>query len=116
MRRTAGTCSHRYHHGSELSQVDAAAPDHARFPLYRGARSLTVELRAGDALFVPAGWWHAARSVETSVSLSLRSQSICQARASMADDALLWLHERGWHDGGHFAGTPHFPEPSLNLP
>lgn len=93
--------SSKYNHGAELSQVDAAAPDHARWPRYGGARSLTLELREGSALFVPAGWWHAVQSLDTSVSLALRSQTACQARASLPDDALLWLHDRGWYKRGN---------------
>jgi hypothetical protein len=36
-----------------------------RTPVHR------VVLRAGDALFLPAGWWHEVRSLDVSISLSL---------------------------------------------
>jgi jumonji domain-containing protein 7 len=32
--------------------------DQVRYPNYRHAKPLTVTLEPGDALFVPALWWH----------------------------------------------------------
>jgi hypothetical protein len=42
----------------------------ARYPLARDAETFEVELNAGDALFVPIGWWHQVTSLDFSVTLT----------------------------------------------
>jgi hypothetical protein len=93
--------SGKYNHGAELSLVDAAVPNHTRFPRYRHAKSLEVTLSAGSALYLPAGWWHAVTSLDTTISLAIRSQSACERRAALVDDVLQWLHNRGWYKRGN---------------
>ncbi|MDG2534074.1 cupin-like domain-containing protein [Sphingomonas sp. HITSZ_GF] len=46
--------------GQPLSMADTAAPDFARFPRFRDAldAALVAELEPGDAIFIPALWWH----------------------------------------------------------
>jgi hypothetical protein len=55
--------------------VDARTPDGARpdFSRVRSERSVlqTARLLAGDCLYIPARWWHMARCVEDSLSMSL---------------------------------------------
>jgi lysine-specific demethylase 8 len=53
-----------------FSRVDAEAPDLNRFPRFRHARPLTVQLEPGDLLYVPRRWWHQMRSLDRSISLS----------------------------------------------
>ncbi len=92
--------SAKYNHGAELSDVDATQPNLTRFPRFAHARSMSTLLDAGSALFIPAGWWHAVESLDTSVSLALRSQSLCERRAAWADDMLRWLHHHGLYKRG----------------
>lgn len=40
------------------------------FPQAREARRFVVDLRPGDALFIPVGWWHQVRSLSFSVMLT----------------------------------------------
>lgn len=56
-------------HGT-ISLVDVAAPDMLRFPLFDRATCSEVLLGPGDALFIPAGWWHWVRAVDRSISVS----------------------------------------------
>lgn len=46
--------------GQAISLVDFAQPDHQRFPRFADAvaAAWVAELSAGDALFIPAMWWH----------------------------------------------------------
>lgn len=46
--------------GQPLSMVDMAAPDFARFPRFRDALAAArmAELEPGDAIYIPALWWH----------------------------------------------------------
>jgi len=43
-----------------------------RFPLLRKARPRYIRLRAGQALFLPADWWHTTCNLSDSVSYSVR--------------------------------------------
>jgi cupin-like protein len=57
--------------GSNKSSVND--PEHAdltRFPLFSRARPSRCVLRAGEMLFVPAGWWHSARILEPTITVS----------------------------------------------
>lgn len=46
--------------------------DLARFPLLQRAHPQSVLLRAGQALFLPANWWHTTLNLSDSVSYSIR--------------------------------------------
>lgn len=48
-----------------ISMVDFDAPDFARFPRFRDAlaTATVADLAPGDALYIPALWWHHVRSV-----------------------------------------------------
>jgi len=51
--------------GVPVSMVDAENPDLDRYPRFAEAQSvmLTAELEAGDALYIPYGWWHQVHSL-----------------------------------------------------
>jgi len=51
--------------------ADVEHPDYEKFPLFREARATRFRLHPGETLFVPAGWWHTARIVTTSVTVSI---------------------------------------------
>lgn len=52
--------------GQPVSMVDPLAPDLERYPRYPAAReqALFAELEPGDALFIPALWWHHVHATE----------------------------------------------------
>jgi hypothetical protein len=52
--------------GAPISLVNFASPDFERFPRFRQARehALTAELGPGDAIYIPALWWHHVQSLE----------------------------------------------------
>ena len=45
-------------HVDNFSPLRVGRPDLARYPNFNRTRPLTVTLEAGDALFIPALWWH----------------------------------------------------------
>ena len=98
--------SSRYNHGAELSLVDASSPNLTLFPRFGELKPISIVLSAGSALFVPSGWWHAVDSLDATISLSLRSQGTCEARAALVDDALLWLHRHGLYREGYCVCHP----------
>lgn len=53
------------------SPVDVDRLDDARHPALRRALVKRVVLGPGDALYIPAGWWHRVTSLDVSISLSL---------------------------------------------
>ena len=53
---------------SSIDDIDR--PDLSRFPLFTRAVPGRCVLRAGETLFVPAGWWHTARILEPSITVS----------------------------------------------
>jgi Cupin-like domain len=59
--------------GSEnKSAVDnVETPDLSRFPKFRGASGFRFKLHPGETLFVPSGWWHTARILSTSITVSM---------------------------------------------
>jgi ribosomal protein L16 Arg81 hydroxylase len=50
--------------------------DTDRYPLFARACLMDVVLEPGDALFLPAGWWHWVRSLSTSISATFSSFAI----------------------------------------
>ena len=52
------------------SQVDVENPDLHQFPDFADATPLVVELRRGDALFVPGGWWHHVRGHDLNIAVN----------------------------------------------
>jgi hypothetical protein len=51
--------------GVPVSMADAENPDLERYPRFAEAQKvmLTAELEAGDALYIPYGWWHQVHSL-----------------------------------------------------
>jgi peptidyl-lysine (3S)-dioxygenase / protease len=45
-----------------MSPVDVQRPDLVRFPRFAHARAVTCTIGPGDALFLPAHWWHEVTS------------------------------------------------------
>jgi hypothetical protein len=54
-----------------ISRVDMRAPDLQRFPKVVATRPVEATLEAGDALFIPVGWWHTVYGIGTTLSVSL---------------------------------------------
>lgn len=52
------------------SPVDVESPDFERFPRFRKAAPLELELAPGEVLFIPVRWWHYARALESTISLN----------------------------------------------
>jgi hypothetical protein len=49
---------------------DVETPDLARFPLFAGAVPTIFVLEPGELLFVPSHWWHTAKMLSSSITIS----------------------------------------------
>jgi hypothetical protein len=62
-----------YNNVSVYAAVDPKKPDLERFPAFAQAHPIHLTIGPGQALFIPAGWWHHVESLETSISVSTTS-------------------------------------------
>ncbi|MFP5245535.1 MAG: cupin-like domain-containing protein [Thermoanaerobaculia bacterium] len=53
----------------QMSRASLSEPDYARFPRLKKAQPLVVDLRPGDMLFLPAGWWHQVDTPGPTISI-----------------------------------------------
>ena len=56
---------------NKSSVDDLEKPDLKHFPLFDEAKAIRFKLFPGETLFVPAGWWHTARILSTSITVSV---------------------------------------------
>lgn len=54
---------------------DVEHPDLEKFPLFGQARGGTLELHPGQILFVPTRWWHTAKMLTPSITLSTNTMN-----------------------------------------
>lgn len=62
--------AHVYNHRHCFTEVDARAPDLARFPAMAGVPIHECVLEPGEILFLPVGWWHHVEALDVSVTLA----------------------------------------------
>lgn len=53
------------------SPIDPQNPDLDNFPDFNEINGLEAQLHKGDILFIPAFWWHQARSLTTAINLNM---------------------------------------------
>jgi cupin-like protein len=76
------------------SQIDDLInPDLEKFPLFDQAEGVRFSLHPGETLFVPSGWWHTARILSPSVTVSINGVNRANA-ASFRRDYCEALAER----------------------
>lgn len=52
------------------ARVDPEKPDYERFPSFRNAQSYSIDLGAGETLFIPSLWWHHLHNLEPSMAVN----------------------------------------------
>ena len=58
---------------SALHDVDFSTPDYEKYPALKHVEGYSVELKHGDALFIPSGYWHYIVYEEIGFSMTLRA-------------------------------------------
>jgi Cupin-like domain len=64
---------------------DVEHPDRTRFPLFDGATGIRFKLHPGETLYVPSGWWHTARILSTSITVSINGANSANWKAFVKD-------------------------------
>ncbi len=59
-----------YNYVGVFSKVDCENPDYNKYPLFKNVNIIEVVLEPGELIFIPVGWWHQVKSLDTSISLS----------------------------------------------
>jgi ribosomal protein L16 Arg81 hydroxylase len=59
-----------YNNTGVFSDVDCESPDFNRHSDFRKATVIDVILEPGEVLFMPVGWWHHARALDVSMTIS----------------------------------------------
>jgi lysine-specific demethylase 8 len=54
----------------QVCAVDPEKPDYERYPRFRQAQPIIVDLQPGDLLYLPGRWWHQVRTVTPSLSIN----------------------------------------------
>ena len=58
-------------HPNRSQICNIASPDLKKFPLFSGARPIRGVLKPGEMIFIPAGWWHTAKILSPSITVSI---------------------------------------------
>jgi|TARA_R110002012_G_scaffold273585_1_gene459564 ribosomal protein L16 Arg81 hydroxylase len=56
-----------------LETIDMDAPDFETYPALRKATGISVEMKHGDALYMPSGYWHYITYEDAGFSITLRA-------------------------------------------
>jgi cupin-like protein len=81
--------------GAPVSMVSLKAPDFERYPRFREALAAarTADLEPGDALFIPAVWWHHVESFDVvNVLINYWWQQAASAQAERVSPTKTMLH------------------------
>jgi len=60
-------------HENKSAVDNIETPDLTRFPKFCGASGFRFKLHPGETLFVPSGWWHTARILSPSITVSINA-------------------------------------------
>ena len=72
--------------GSNVSLInDVKNPDLEKFSLFADANPGYCYLYPGETLFVPAGWWHTARIISTSITVSANTANAANWHEFVSD-------------------------------
>ena len=59
-----------YNYIGVFSKVDLENPDYNKYPLFRKVKYIDVVLEPGEVIFIPVGWWHQVKALDTSIAVS----------------------------------------------
>ena len=89
-----------------LSPINVDRVDLERYPSMSNAQPMIARLEAGDALYLPDGWWHVIRSHGRNVAVALELAPFAgemgvwpREMVRLRDDpGLYWAEQVTFHD------------------
>lgn len=88
--------TNKYDPNGQACAINADDWDRDAHPKFADVKAQYVVLGPGDALFIPGGWFHYVRSLETSISVNTVGYTVKQATLGKAADLTRrFLHNRG---------------------
>jgi len=71
-------CFRRKKHWGKFHQsvIDIDKPDLEKYPEFKNASYLEIELNAGEMLFIPKLWWHHVTTLEPSIAINFWFQHL----------------------------------------
>jgi lysine-specific demethylase 8 len=90
--------SDKFDYFARLAKLDLFAENNQA----RRVKPMTVEVEAGDALYIPKGWWHQVKSSDPTISISGFMATRWQRwTAGTWEDLRYFAHNRGWYKKHH---------------
>jgi len=81
--------SHCLYFDGDVSPVDPAEPDLARFPRWLLVRAREVVAYPGESVFVPVGWWLQLEALEPATALTLRNFVVLNDFSEVDDESAI---------------------------
>jgi ribosomal protein L16 Arg81 hydroxylase len=58
-----------------MEDIDMANPDFEKYPALKNVEGIQVEMKHGDTLYIPSGYWHFVEYLDAGFSMTLRAFS-----------------------------------------
>mmetsp|Transcript_8883 Transcript_8883/g.9853 ORF Transcript_8883/g.9853 Transcript_8883/m.9853 type:complete len:357 (+) Transcript_8883:34-1104(+) len=87
--------SGKFDPGAILSEVDILKPNYEKHPKFKDAKPIVVDIKAGEQLYIPSGWFHVAVAKTHSISISGRALTACEVIGYQWVEFKLFLHNLG---------------------
>lgn len=68
----------KFDYGATIAGVDPFQPNLTRYPRFAETQPLVAQLKAGDALLIPPGWFHYAEADTATVGVTARTFTTCE--------------------------------------
>lgn len=76
-----------------IEDIDMDRPDFEKYPALKYAEGIKAEMKHGDALYMPSGYWHSIRYLNGGFSMTLRALPRKPARfANMLYNVMIMRH------------------------
>jgi len=94
--------SDKFDYGARVSLIDAFDPDYEKFPFFKTVEPLVVELCPGDVLYIPKGWWHQVKSLDSTISIASFMVTIKDRFSTeFIENLRRFIHNQGWYKKGN---------------
>jgi histone arginine demethylase JMJD6 len=79
---------------TKYSQINILEPDYDKFPLFKDAHAIKVNLKKGETLLFPTGWWHTTLLHEPCISVGRVQLNAANWNKYVKDQSNVWKDVR----------------------